>query len=74
MAELNTLIVPDTMLQNQEEDLSSKVRALTSKLAMGNGVTMDMKSAVAPSELEVSKYLLANIATVDGGQTAHDVV
>ena len=74
MAEMNTLVVSDTMLQNQEEDLSSKVRALTSKMAMGNGITMDMKSAVAPSELEVSKYLLANISTVDGGQTAHDVV
>jgi len=35
---------------------------------------MDMKAAVAPTELEVSKYLLANITAVDGGQTPHDVV
>ena len=74
MAELNTLVVPDTMDQNQEDEFTSKVKALTSKMAMGNGITMDMKAAVAPTELEVSKYLLANITAVDGGQTPHDVV
>ena len=74
MAELYTLVVPDTMDQNQEDEFTSRVKALTSKMAMGNGITMDMKAAVAPTELEVSKYLLANITAVDGGQTPHDVV
>lgn len=74
MSEMNNLVVNETMMQNQESDMAAKVKALTTKMAMGNGITMDDKSTIAPTELEVSRYLLANIGTVEGGQTAHDII
>ena len=74
MSENNTLMINGSEEQNYESQLSAKIREIQGSMNVGNGITMDMKNSVAPTELEVSRFLLANINTVHGGETSHDIV
>ena len=74
VSENNTLMISGSEDQNYESQLAAKVRAIQGSVNLGSGITMDMKNSVAPTELEVSRFLLANIGTVHGGETSHDVV
>ena len=74
VSENNTLMISSSEDQNYESQLAAKVRAIQGSVNLGSGITMDMKNSVAPTELEVSRFLLANIGTVHGGETSHDVV
>ena len=74
VSENNTLMISSSEDQNYESQLAAKVRAIQGSVNYGSGITMDMKNSVAPTELEVSRFLLANIGTVHGGETSHDVI
>ena len=74
MSEMNNMVVADSMTQNDEAAINAKIRALSTTTAMGLAVTADDKGIIAPTELEVSRFLMNNIVTIEGGQTAHDVV
>lgn len=74
VSENNNLIVSGSNDQSYESQLAAKIRAIQGSANMGSGITMDMKNSVAPTELEVSRFLLANIGTVHGGETSHDII
>ena len=74
MAENNQITVNDALQQNSSSSLESKLKAAA--LTIGSSFSPDMtsKGAMAPTELEVSKFLLGNVKSVQGGETPHDVV